>query len=661
MSPLPSRPPIEPALQPTPGQTAAVDTSVVVIVSPADEADPAAAARSDVRTRIAEAEDTLRAISAGEIDAFVISDGRPGPRVCTLSTADRSYRMFVENMRDGAATLSSGGLVLYANRRLAELLACSPEAIVGSPLATFMARGVQIGLAEIRGPDALGATIEFELIDANGVVVPVRVGSSPLLVDDGTDDLTCLTFTDLTAHKAQAREIARLSQVQAERMADLQGAQAALTEQATHDALTGLPNRAVLIDRIDQALSHSRRSGQCVAVLFVDLDQFKQLNDTQGHAAGDTALRRVADKLAAVLRPMDTVARIGGDEFVILAPDVGSQLHAVDLSTRLITELRRRPERLADGERVAASVGISVSVDGRGTAETLLDEADIAMYQAKSLGGARAAVFDAALGRQVRQRAIAQGVLQSALNDRRIVVHYQPVVDLSTGSVAGFEALARIAEHDGSIMPPAAFIPAAEDSGLVVPLGAQVLELACREACLWQTAGLPERRFTVAVNLASRQFEIGDLATLVRGGLEQTGLDPTCLHLELTETTITDLHPDFLQQLGRIRDLGVQVGLDDFGTGYASLTHLRRLPLTFVKIDQSLVQGLGTNHEDEPIVSAVVDLAASLGLRSIAEGVETNDQLRRLRQLGCDQAQGYLFARPLPPNDVPMAIEHCAW
>jgi predicted signal transduction protein with EAL and GGDEF domain len=358
---------------------------------------------------------------------------------------------------------------------------------------------------------------------------------------------------------------------------------------------------------------------------------------------------------------MDTVARIGGDEFVVLAPDVGSQLHAVDLSTRLIAELRRRPDQIEDGDRVAASVGISVSVDGRGTAEALLDEADMAMYQAKSLGGARAAVFDAALGRQVRQRAIAQGVLRSALDDRRIVVHYQPVVDLYTGSVAGFEALARIAEHDGSITPPAAFIPAAEDSGLVVPLGAQVLEIACQEACRWQAAALPERRLTVAVNLASRQFEIGDLATLVQGGLEQTGLDPTCLHLELTETTVIDLHPDFLQQLGHIRDLGVQVGLDDFGTGYASLTHLRRLPLTFVKIHQSLVQGLGTNHGDDPIVSAVVDLAARLGLRSIAEGVETDDQLRRLRQLGCDQAQGYLFAPPLPPNDVPTAIAHDAW
>ncbi|MDQ1714873.1 MAG: hypothetical protein QOC60_818, partial [Frankiaceae bacterium] len=381
-------------MQPTPGLTEAIDTTLVVIVTATDGADPPASTRSDVRTRIAEAEDTLRAISAGEVDAFVVSDGRPGPRVCTLSTADRSYRMFVENMRDGAATLSSSGLVVYANRRLAEMLACSRETIVGSPLATFMDARVQLGLAELRGPDGLGATIELDLVDAKGVVVPVQVGCSPLVVDAEADDLTCLTFTDLTAHKAQDREIARLSQVQAERMADLQGAQAALTEQATHDALTGLPNRAVLIDRIDQALSHSKRSGQCVAVLFVDLDQFKQLNDTQGHAAGDTALQRVAEKLAAALRPMDTVARIGGDEFVVLAPDVDSHLHAVDIGTRLVAELLHRHEPLGGLERVTASIGISVSVGGGGTAETILNEADSAMYAAKSRGGARVEVFD---------------------------------------------------------------------------------------------------------------------------------------------------------------------------------------------------------------------------------------------------------------------------
>ena len=654
--PPPTVRPVSPK-EPTPDRADWAHT-IVEIVNAADGPDDDRTTRSDALIRMAEAEDTLRAIAAGEVDAFVVSDGGPDRRVFTLSTADRPYRMFVENMRDGAATVSSSGVILYANRRLAELLSCPRELIVGSRLTKFMAGGLPIGLDEIRGPDGLGTTIEFDLVDSDGIAVSVLVGSSPLAVDG--DELTCLTFTDLSAQKAQDREIDRLSQAQAERMADLQDAQAALTKQATHDALTGLPNRALLVDRIEQALSHSKRSGRCTAVLFVDLDRFKQVNDSRGHAAGDTVLRKVAAQLETILRPMDTVARIGGDEFVVLAPDVESHLHAVDIGARIVAELCRRADRVEDGDPVSASVGVSVSVGGRGSAEILLNEADKAMYRAKSLGGRRSEVFDAALGRQVQQRSNGQRMLQSALDDHRVIVYYQPLIDLPSGSIAGFEALARIAEHDGSILPPAAFIAVAEDSGLIVQLGAQVLELAVHDARGWQPAAR-EHELTIAVNLSSRQFEPGDLPAVVRSTLEQTGLPPTCLHFELTETAIIDLRPDTLQQLGHIRDLGVQIGLDDFGTGYASLTHLRRLPVTFVKIDQSFVQGLGVDQEDERIVSAVVDLAANLGLRSIAEGVETTEQLDRLRELGCDQAQGYLFARPLPPTDIPMAIEHSAW
>lgn len=640
----------------TSGRAVRADTRLVEIVSGTDWADQPPATLAEALARMNEAEDTLRAIAAGEVDAFVVSDGGASRRVFTLSTADRPYRIFVENMREGAATLSSKGIILYANQRLAELLSRPREEIVGSPLAMFLS-GLPTGL--VIGPDRVGATVEFALVDSGGEAVPVLVGISPVEMDG--DRLTCLTFSDLSEQKAQDREIERLGEAQAARMVDLQEAQAALTKQATHDALTGLPNRTLLVDRIEQALSHSKRSGLCIAILFVDLDRFKLVNDTQGHAAGDVVLRRVAEQLTAVLRPMDTVARIGGDEFVVLAPDVDSHLHAVDIATRVVSELCRRPDRIEDGERISASVGISVSIGGRGTAEALLNEADTAMYQAKSRGGARAEVFDAALGRQVKQRAIAQRLLQSALDDRRIIVYYQPVIDLLTGRVAGFEALARIAAHDGSILPPAAFISVAEDSGLVVPLGSQVLALACQEARCWQPKGPTAGPLTIAVNLSARQFEPGDLTAVVRAKLVLAGLNPECLHLELTETAIIDLRPEILQQLGLIRDLGVQIGLDDFGTGYASLTHLRRLPLSFVKIDQSFVQGIGTDQPDERIVAAVVDLAANLGLRSIAEGVETHEQLERLRELGCDQAQGYLFARPLSPDDVPNALEHSSW
>jgi diguanylate cyclase (GGDEF)-like protein len=612
--------------------------------------------RAEALKRMVEAEDTLRAIGAGEVDAFVVSNKGLEHQVFTLATADRPYRMFVENMRDGAATLSSSGLILYANRRLAELLARPRETIVGSPLTTFLAPVGGAGLDEVRGPGGLGTAIELELLCADGTGVPVQVGSSPLFVDG--DQLLCLTFTDLSAHKVKDREIARLGRAQAERVAELQIAQEALTEQATHDALTGLPNRALLIDRIEQAIAGCQRSGHFLAVLFVDLDGFKQVNDTHGHAAGDDLLRRVARKLVAALRPNDTVARIGGDEFAVLAPEVDSQLHAVDVGTRLLFELTRRPAVVADEERIGASIGISVSAAGRGTAESLLNEADTAMYAAKSYGGQRVAVFDAALGRQVNRRSIARQALQSALDEHRITAYFQPIIDLATGNPAGFEALARIVECDGSITPPAAFIPAAEESGLVVPLGTQVLQIALEEASAWPPAGR-QRPLNIAVNLSSRQFE-RDLAAEVEDLLKTTGLPADGLHLELTETAVMNPQSDFLDQLDRIAALGVQLGLDDFGTGYASLTHLRCLPLRFVKIDQSFVQGLGSANEDERIVGAVIDLAANLGLRSIAEGVETADQLKQLRELGCNEAQGYFFARPLPPADVEAAIQRLA-
>ena len=631
--------------------------SPVNVIGTADRAAPDTLA--DALVRLAEAEDTLRAIGAGEVDAFLVSDGGVDRRVFTLNSADRPYRMFVESMRDGAATVSSRGLVLYVNRRLAELLSCSRETIVGAPLSRFVSGGVPISSERFRGAGGLGATGEFDLIDADGGVVPVLVGASPLEVDG--ERLTCLTFTDLSTQKAQDREITQLSQEQAERVADLQDAQAALTRQATHDALTGLPNRLLVVDRIEQALSHARRSGQYMAVLFVDLDRFKQVNDTQGHAAGDTVLRDVADRLLASIRTMDTVARLGGDEFVVLAPELESHLHAVDLGARLIDVLARPEDGGEEREAVIASVGITVSERGRGTAEGLLDEADTAMYKAKSRGGGRAEVFDAALGREVRQRAVAQQMLQAAMDESRVIVHYQPVIDLATGSVTGVEALARIAKLDGSILAPAGFIPVAEESGLVVPLGARVLEIACAQARIWQPIAFPASVYNVAVNLSARQFESGSLPAVVRETLERTHLDPMCLHLELTETAVFDMNPDILEQLARIRELGVQIGLDDFGTGYASFTHLRRLPLTFVKIDQTFVRGLGADREDLRIVSAVVDLAANLGLRSIAEGVSRKGQLARLRELGCDQAQGYLFARPLPHENVSAALEHPAW
>ncbi len=624
---------------------------------PSDPSEDTDISLSDAVARMEEAEDTLRALRAGEIDAFVVSDAVSARQVFTLSTADRPYRMFVENMRDGAATLSETGLILYANGRLIDLLALDRADIVGSPLTRFVSKANQSVLEHIRAQGGVSLTMEIDLQDGAGRLVPVLVGMSPLEVDGSR--LSCLTFTDLTAQKAQESEIERLHLVQAERLFQLQAAQAALTRQATHDALTGLPNRALIIDRIEQALGLAQRSGRCTAVFFVDLDRFKQINDNHGHAVGDEVLRAVGRQLTSVLRPSDTVARIGGDEFVVLAHDVDNQLHAVDIGLRLITQLRNYPY-VTEDEAVAASIGIAVSVGGRGTAESMMNEADVAMYSAKSHGGGRVEVFDAALGLLASQRTAARRMLQSALDDRRVIAHFQPIIDIADGSISGFEALARLTGPGGEIVPPSAFIEVAEDTGLIVPLGEAILGLACLQAGGWKPGPRAAAGISIAVNLSARQFDNGDLTEKVLAQLERTGLAPHRLHLELTETATIDLRPKVLEQLGRIRELGVEIGLDDFGTGYGSLTHLRRLPLTFVKVDQSFVRGLGRVEEDERIVSAVVNLAQNLGLRSIAEGVETSDQLSFLRELKCDQAQGYLFARPMSIDDVGAFLERDA-
>ncbi len=422
---------------------------------------------------------------------------------------------------------------------------------------------------------------------------------------------------------------------------------------ATRDVLTGLPNRAVLADRINQALAHDARKGGCTAVISVDLDRFAQVNETHGEAGGDALLRRVSSQLVSALRMVDTVGRIGGSEFAVLTPNVESPIHAVDLSARLVSELARRPRHGDDGQGIAASIGLSVSMDGRGTGEVLLGEAGIAMRRARALGGARAEVFDDTLWLRVQQRWIARQVLQAAIDDRRVVVHYEPIVDVGSGSVVGYEALTRLADTDGSILSPARFQPAADDSSLMVSLTRQVVGLACNDACAWQRGGSAISDPSVAVNVTARQFRAGDLAGFVRETLQRTGLDPGRLHLELHEAMVADALPEIVQQLEQLRELGVQLGLDDFGTGYVSLVHLRRLPLTYVKIHRKLVRATSNDPGAEQVLKAVIGIAADLGLRSIGDGVERRAQLDRLRELGCDEAQGELFATPHLVGDPP--------
>ena len=428
--------------------------------------------------------------------------------------------------------------------------------------------------------------------------------------------------------------------------------EAELAHAATHDPLTGLPNRVLLIDHLDLALAHASRDAGVVAVLFLDLDRFKLVNDSLGHDAGDELLREVATRISEVLRPGDTVARLGGDEFVVLCSDVRDEFHALTIAQRVAARLEAEPILLLGTEiEVSASIGVALSSDAETHPEGLLRGADAAMYRAKDHGRARIELFDESMRRRATERAHLADELAQAVERDQIRVVYQPGIDPRTGAVTCVEALARWEHPTRGLLLPKDFIGLAEDTGLIVGLGLRVLTLACTQAAAWADE-LGDRAPVVHVNLSAAQLGAANLAELVDAVLEGTGLRPDLLCLEITETVVMEDAEAAIGTLGRLRDLGVALAIDDFGTGYSSLSYLRRLPVSALKIDQSFVDGLGPDPEDSSIVAAIVGLAATLELDTIAEGVETTEQLKLLAELGCTGAQGFLIARPADPASL---------
>jgi diguanylate cyclase (GGDEF)-like protein/PAS domain S-box-containing protein len=607
-------------------------------------ADAVTTGRPHVLQPLAVAEETLRAIRNGEVDALVVGDGASSdPQVFTLASADRLYRMFVENMRDGVATVSESGIVLYANRRLAELLALPLPHILGSAIASFIPDRDPAELREIGERAGTEGTIETDLLASGGERIPVRVNTSTLDMDSAV--VLCLTFADLTHQNAQRREIERLGRAQAKRMLELEKAQTALTEQATHDALTGLPNRILLIDRITQALALARRSGQSTALLFVDLDRFKLINDTRGHAVGDSVLRQVAQRLLSVVRPMDSVSRLGGDEFVVLLPAVANPGGAMALANRIAAAINV-PVQLDQGTvPVQASIGISVTdakcLEHDPTPDSLLQHADTAMYYAKSLGGSRTELFDAESTHNILENGPdAWSVrIREALDQGRFVLHSQPIVELATGGVVQEELLLRMVDRGGELISPLAFLPTAEKCGLITEIDQWVITQATAIA-----AGGP----TVAVNLSATSAGDPGVLDLIERELHRHGTDPGKLVFELTETAL-------MQNLDRARlfaerlvALGCRFALDDFGTGYASFTYLKRLPVQYLKIDIDFVRELSHNLQDVSVVRAIVGLAGDFGQRTIAEGIEDEQTAEVLRDLNVGLGQGYHYGRPGP-------------
>jgi diguanylate cyclase (GGDEF)-like protein len=434
---------------------------------------------------------------------------------------------------------------------------------------------------------------------------------------------------------------------------DRKAAEQRLQHDALHDALTGLPNRVLFIDRLDQAIRRAQRSEEeaCAAVLFLDLDRFKVVNDSLGHHVGDKLLIAVAQRLEGALRPTDTVARLGGDEFTVLLTDVVDARGAILVAERVQQALRTPFELGGRGLFVDASIGIALAAADDAPADVMRD-ADVAMYRAKADGRGRHAVFDAAMHAQVLRRLDLETELRQAVESGAIEVAYQPIVQSATGRIAGFEALARWPDGRGGFHQPADFVPIAEETGLIVPLGTAVLREACRQLSAWralpQGAGL-----TLGVNVAQRQLTEPGFADALAGALHDSGLDPAALRLEVKEPELSR-DPDALHRvLAHLLDTyGVRSHIDDFGTAASSLQLLHRFPGDAVKIHRALVMGMGHDAGAFEIVKALVGLAHNLGLEVIAQGVENSEQLDYLKVLGCEFAQGFAISAPLAPRDA---------
>jgi diguanylate cyclase (GGDEF)-like protein/PAS domain S-box-containing protein len=555
-----------------------------------------------------------------------------------LAAREAEYRLLAEHSGDFLSRHAPDSTYRYASPVCATLMGLLPEALVGrrpDELDCVHAEDLEL-LSRAHRSLLAGegtATVEYRVVHRDGTRRWVESAMRLVRGADGEPEEIVAVTRDINERKLAELELAR---------------------QALHDGLTGLPNRALFLDRLGQALKRAQRRGSAVAVLFLDLDRFKNVNDSLGHDAGDRLLIDVAARLRRSLRPADTLARFGGDELTLLCDDIAGEADARTIAER-IAELFREPFRLDDGEAyLQASVGIALSTTGTEQPEDLIRDADAAMYRAKERGRARVEVFDQQLREVAADRLSTESALRRALQRDELRLHFQPLVSLADGSVEGVEALVRWEHPDRGLLMPGAFIELAEETGLIVPLGEWVLRRACATLQGWR-----ERHdvngLQVAVNVSARHLQQPDLVDTVREALRETGLPGDRLIIEITESAVMERGAAVTATLAELKDLGVRLAIDDFGTGYSSLAHLHRFPLDVLKIDRGFVADLGSGLE-APIAAAIVSLAQALGLRTVAEGIERPEQRDAVRALGCDLAQGFLFAKPLPPDEAEALI-----
>lgn len=575
--------------------------------------------------------------TSGEIDAIsVVARDISELRSAQAQAADTEMRMaaLVENASDLLVLIDRDGTVSYASPAVERFLEHGPGSLGGADIL------------ELVHPEDLQIAYDLAaetMAESGGEgEAPVQTAELRIAHGDGSYRTLEVTARDLTSNPAVGGIVVNATDITARVAATEQ-----LETMSFHDELTGLPNRTLLIDKMSDALRRARERRMLVGLLSLDLDRFNVVNESLGHQAGDELLNEVASRINNVIRPGDIVARLGGDEFAVVITDMLRRGDAVNAARRLRKSLTQ-PIHIGDQSAViTTSIGIAIA-EGDESPDDLLRDADTALHRAKTKGRDLAVVFDDHLRDQAVRRLEVENKLRQAISDDNLVVHYQPVLDVESGRLSGSEALVRIQDEDGSLIMPGSFIDVAEDSGLISELGHQVLVKAIHQTAEWTRQNIPgQMPLSIAVNVSARQLTDPHYPDKLREELDKAGLAPSQLSLELTESALIDGNPTTERSLQELRTLGVRIGLDDFGTGFSSLAYLKRFPISFLKIDRSFVDGLGTDENDSAIVRATIALAHGLSLRVVAEGVETEDQLSRLAALNCDLVQGYLFSKPV--------------
>ena len=489
----------------------------------------------------------------------------------------------------------------------------------------------------VRQNKTVGLPPNCVLIRRDGFEAAIEDSAAPIHDRHGQVTGAVMVFHDVSTARAMSAQMAYLAQ---------------------HDSLTDLPNRLLLKDRLAQSMARAHRHQQKMAVLYLDVDRFKNINDSLGHAIGDRLLQSVAQRLAACVRSSDTVSRQGGDEFVVLLSEATRGQEAAISAAKILLTLSK-PHRIDQHDlTITVSIGIATYPDDGTEAETLMKNADFALLHAKNYGRNNYQFFKPDMNVRALERQSLESDLRHALDREEFVLHYQPKMNLETGAIVGLEALIRWRHPQRGLVPPSEFIRAAEECGFIVPISCWVLREGCRQARAWQDEGLPPMR--IAINISAVELRSKDFVAGVRAILTETGLEPRYLELELTESFLMQDSQATAAVLQDLKELGVQLALDDFGTGYSSLSYLKRFPIDILKIDQSFVRDLTTDADDASIVSAVISMGKSLHMRVVAEGVETREQLEFLQEHNCPEGQGYYFGHPVVAGDITQILGNIA-